>query len=208
MQRKAFLPFWVCPSSMSSSIVQILVCSSQKCRKQNRFCGAVYFFSGIVHRALGSFLCLTFALDLDVPVSCGICQSVVRGITESLWCCSLWAATASVKILLGPQWRRRRGGWSRGWSLCSTERRMCDQRGHMRTFRSCVTNGLKHNICHWTKDWTVDVDFPALCLCSNMCMMITSNHSHDTPGSLSSLVHHAPHPSPWHWLYCIHLTCP
>lgn len=45
------------------------------------------------------------------------------------------------------------GGWSRGWSLCSTERRMCDQRCHMRTFSSCVTNGLKHNICHWTEEW-------------------------------------------------------
>lgn len=47
---------------------------------------------------------------------------VMRGITESLWCCPLRAAVASAENLLGPWWRRRRrgvggAGWSRGWSL-------------------------------------------------------------------------------------------
>lgn len=37
MQINTFLPFWVCPSSMSSSIVLILFYSSKKCKKKKQF---------------------------------------------------------------------------------------------------------------------------------------------------------------------------
>lgn len=167
MQRNAFLPFWVCPSSMSSSIVLISLCSSQQCR--NILFGLLFlrdsphstWFLPVSHFCTWS-RCRCRRLGL--PVSCGSSQSV-RWCEGSLSLCGaahcelLQQVLKSSLVPSGGGWGGV-GGWvggggvggSRGWSLCSTEKRMCDQRGHMHTFSSCATNRLKHCLNHQDKD--------------------------------------------------------
>lgn len=148
---------------------------------------------------------------LGSPVSCGFCQSE-RWCEGSLSLCGTVHYELLQQVLkssLVPSGGGRGGGDGAEGGLCAQQKSACVTRGAIcACLVAAVTNGLKHNIFHWSKDWTVDLAFPASCLCSNMCMTIASNHSPGTPVSQSSLVQHAPHPSPWYWLYCIYLTCP
>lgn len=114
MQRNAFLPFWVCPSSMSSSIVLISVCSSQKCR--TILFGLLFlrdspqstWFLPVSHFCTWS-RCGCWRLGL--PVSCGFFQSV-RWCEGSLGLCGAVHCELLQQVLkssLVPSWGG--GGW-------------------------------------------------------------------------------------------------
>lgn len=147
---------------MSSSIVLIRVCGSQKCSK---ILFGLLLLRGSPQSArflpLSGFLRSMRMRRLKAALAnCQLRFPSVGGIPESLWRCSPRAATASVKALLGPQRRRVGvgvgGGRSRGWSLgaCVTRGATCTR----------VTNTPKHGVCHRDED-TIDLDFPALGLC-------------------------------------------
>lgn len=96
----------------------------------------------------------------------------MQRITESLWCCPLWAAVASAENLLGPQWRKRRRGEG---GLDGAEGGLCVSLEGAYLMRdwwvgswigSCVKNIVsKLWVCHCYRPWAGNQDLlTLLCL--------------------------------------------
>lgn len=165
---------------MSSSIVLVSLCSSQKCR---RILFGLQFLRDSPHSTW--FLPVSHFCTwsrrrcrrLGLPVSCASSQPV-RWCEGSLSLCGAAHCELLQQVLKsslvpsgGGWWGWRVGGggcvgWSRGWSLCSTEKRMCDQRGHMQTFSRCATNRPKHCLCHQNNG---QYRFSSFRVCVQMC---------------------------------------
>lgn len=135
MQRNAFLPFWVCPSSMSSSIVLISVCSSQKCGKI--LFGLLFlrdspqstWFLPVSHFCTWS---RRGCWRLGLPVSCGFFQ-FTRWCEGSLSLCGAVHCELLQQVLkssLVPSWGGDgAGGYGAEGGLCAQQKSACVTRG-------------------------------------------------------------------------------
>lgn len=96
MHRNHLLPFWVCPSSRSSSIVQVCLSASE----ETQSCSCVYFLQAIVRKE-NSYVCACALLSHFSHLTVPRCLPHSRHVR---FACQLWFLSSVVRLMWCDHW--------------------------------------------------------------------------------------------------------